>query len=342
MLMKKMIKALVLLFVVMGLGACSAEADFPDPQADKLPAAYDSEPVDSTLLQGSPSGLWFMLSTGISECVGKTYSGSILQITPGAGTTNVDRLLNGEAEFILAHQTYALSAFEGSGNFSEPHPEIAGIASFYSSSAQFVLRESLGISTFEEIVENEIPLRLSLGSKGNINELAFLQVLEIYGLSLQQMEEWGCIFYHKSQSETQSMFADGTIDGYFLTVSVPSPTILENSIGKNMAMVSFAEDKLSEMCQTFGYKETVLPAGTYNFLNSDYNTFANQTILATSSTADAEVVYKITKSICQNIDYLRLIHASLSELDENSMISELKLPLHPGALEYYREAGLIE
>ena len=53
-----------------------------------------------------------MLSSGISECLSRTYPGSVLQITPGIPASNVNRLLNGEAEFILAHNSTALAGIQ--------------------------------------------------------------------------------------------------------------------------------------------------------------------------------------------------------------------------------------
>jgi uncharacterized protein len=55
-----------------------------------------------------------------------------------------------------------------------------------------------------------------------------------------------------------------------------------------------------------------------------------------------ESVYKMTRSICENLEYLSAVHATLKNINPETMIQQLKISTHPGALQYYKEAGLID
>ena len=82
-------------------------------------------------------------------------------------------------------------------------------------------------------------------------------------------------------------------------------------------------------------------AGTYSFLEEDYESFGDYTVLASSSAVSDETVYKLTKSICENMEYMTLVHAALKDLNVEIMANKVKVPLHPGAERYYKEAGLL-
>jgi len=55
---------------------------------------------------------------------------------------------------------------------------------------------------------------------------------------------------------------------------------------------------------------------------------------------DEDAVYKITKTIYENLPFLNAIHGATKAMSLEQAISGLPLPLHPGALKYYQEMGI--
>jgi hypothetical protein len=52
-----------------------------------------------------------------------------------------------------------------------------------------------------------------------------------------------------------------------------------------------------------------------------------------------ETAYRITRTINDNVDRVRRIHASLADYEPSEAHRQLGVPLHPGAERYYREKG---
>ncbi len=52
------------------------------------------------------------------------------------------------------------------------------------------------------------------------------------------------------------------------------------------------------------------------------------------------IVYSITKEVFENFETFRNLHPSFADLKKEEMVKGLPLPLHPGALKYYKEVGL--
>ena len=64
-----------------------------------------------------------------------------------------------------------------------------------------------------------------------------------------------------------------------------------------------------------------------------------------ADTASEDVIYQVTKTLCENRDALVGTYNSLSPWDVATCMDSEKLggnPLHPGAERYYREMGYIQ
>jgi TRAP transporter TAXI family solute receptor len=71
-------------------------------------------------------------------------------------------------------------------------------------------------------------------------------------------------------------------------------------------------------------------------------TFGVLATLCTSSKIPEEVVYVLTKVVFENLDEFRRQHPAFVNLTKEGMLEGLSAPLHPGALKYYKEAGLLK
>jgi len=333
---RKFTLILVAVLILMGCGANGSES-IEEPSADE-----ESETIDITMLGGSPTGVWYMVTTGISECVSKTYPGSIVQITPGGGATNPTRIGRNEIETGMTHNILALAAKKGEEPFDEKYENITSVASFYSSAFQFVVDEKVGITSFDEIIDNKMKLRISIDKPGSSAQVVFLRMLEEYGVTLEEMESWGCEIYFKNFEDSSSMFSDGLIDGFGINTLTPAPPIVESSIGKDMVLLDMNMEKMESLKEKFGYSIYTITADTYDFLDKDVPTLAATSILIASENVDEDKIYKLTKAIVDNIEYMHDVHSALSKITSKSLTENLGVDMHPGAYRYYKEMGILE
>ena len=85
----------------------------------------------------------------------------------------------------------------------------------------------------------------------------------------------------------------------------------------------------------------IIPAATYPGQNKDIWTIGLSNLLVVRADVDADVVYAITKSIFENLAYLKRVDPALGSLSLNTALAGMAMPLHPGALRYFSEVGLI-
>ena len=75
---------------------------------------------------------------------------------------------------------------------------------------------------------------------------------------------------------------------------------------------------------------------------SDVQTISTRAVLISSSNQPDELVYAMVKAVFDNFTVFRQLHPALSTLKINEMVPTASvIPIHPGALKYYREAGFI-
>jgi TRAP transporter TAXI family solute receptor len=90
------------------------------------------------------------------------------------------------------------------------------------------------------------------------------------------------------------------------------------------------------------YQSGMVPANTYEGQTSEVPTAFVQNFLVTHEGVPADTVYKMTKSMFENLDHLVAAHASAKSIRKETALVGMPLPLHPGAEKYYREIGLIK
>ena len=74
----------------------------------------------------------------------------------------------------------------------------------------------------------------------------------------------------------------------------------------------------------------------------DVPTIGTQAALITSSNQPDELAYAVVGAVFKNFAEFRLLHPMLSTLEIKDMVpGEAVMPIHSGALKYFREAGLL-
>jgi hypothetical protein len=80
----------------------------------------------------------------------------------------------------------------------------------------------------------------------------------------------------------------------------------------------------------------------YPGLAEDVTVFGVGATFVSSTNTSDETVYEITKAVFENFDRFRRLHPAFANLNKEDMIkNNLSAPLHPGAVKYYKEAGLM-
>ena len=88
------------------------------------------------------------------------------------------------------------------------------------------------------------------------------------------------------------------------------------------------------------YTKGDLPANTYADQPKDVMSYRLGNVLLIKSDVPEEIVYQSTKAVMENLDFMGKVHPAWKKVSKEGIINGFTIPLHPGALRYYREAGV--
>lgn len=337
----KILLKLSLLITILVLGACSSEGD------SSATVSGESSPSTSTTLtwaSGAQGGGWYTMAGGIGALI-KEKEGINVSTIPGGSLQNMPFISTNEAQLAWMQPPFIQAGLEGTEPFEQKFENISIIGNgFGTNHFHLLVDASSPYETADELFKDVSKISIAVTPVNNSDEWVFKKVLDFYGLSYESIKDAGGKVIHGSYQEQADAIRNGNIKAIFSQLSIPSSTITEAAVSKDLKLLPFS-DELVEHLKQFGLDSNVIPAGTYPDVannSNDIKTFSMGNVLTVNSTLDEETVYKITKVINENVDQLVNIHASLVDYDPEKAPLNLTADLHPGAEKYYKEAGYIK
>jgi TRAP transporter TAXI family solute receptor len=294
------------------------------------PAAAQSQ---LSIATGGTGGVYYPMGGGLAEVINNHVEGmSATAEVTGASVENMGLIATGDADLALAHADTVQQAHSGTGRFEgQELPMIRAVASLYANMVQIVTTADSGIESIDDLAGK----RVSVGAPGSGTEVNAQTLLEANGMSFDDFEAQRLNF-----NETADALANGDIDAGFWSVGAPTSSILNLATTQDIRMISLTEEQVAaavEADPTFAALS--LKGGTYEGLDEDVTTIGVPNVLVVSSETDEETVYKITKAMYENIADLRAVHPAAEETTIEFTMNATPVPLHPGALRYFEEAG---
>ncbi len=105
-------------------------------------------------------------------------------------------------------------------------------------------------------------------------------------------------------------------------------------------LMTWPKSLAETLVKKYGYSPATFPKATYPaFQTADVSAILMATTLMASSDLSDDVAYKVTKTLCENEAELPKIHASMNVFSCKTAIKITPVPVHSGALKYYKEKG---
>ena len=294
-----------------------------------------------TLAAASVGGAWSAIGQGIGECIKKVDPSVVFTLQPGADGGNAIRVNNGQIDLGIVHSGIAKAALAGTEPFQKPQPDIRAISVLYGRAMyHLVVLKKSGITDIAQIKEKKYPFKVSMNTKGSFMEMIGRAVLAGYGISYDDINAWGGQVAFMSMNASFPLIQDGRLESMSNVIQIPSSHIKELSVSNELVMLPIKEDVQKKVATDLGVSLDVIPKGTYSFVDKDTPTVSAAVILICSSKMPDEMAYTITKAIHSNLTYLSTVHQDLRNLTPELMIKVGDVPLHPGALKFYKEIGV--
>ena len=260
---------------------------------------------------------------------------AVAQASQGS-VENIDNIRNGNIESALTQADVAYHAFSGTGIYRDSGPFLAlrGIARLYLEEVHLAVPVGLPVNTPADLRG----LRVAVGELGSGTLVGARLVFSAYGLSETDFEP-----HYIGPEPAADMIDAGRLDALFFIGGAPMLAVADLARRIPVRLVPITGEPAARLLaeQPF-FAETTVPAETYNRV-SEVRTIGVGALFVVSEMVDEETVYGITRA---------LWHPTTKALFENGhprgekilmehALHGLAVPIHPGALRYYGEAGLL-
>lgn len=305
----------------------------------------EAEPASYILATATTGGTYYpvgvALSTLIKVKLEPSESIGMSAINSAGSGENIRLLREDEAQFAILQGLYGYYASTGTGPLEADGPQenLRSVSMLWQNVEHFVVdsahAESGTLSDFAKLKGEAVGL--GARSSGTMGSNATI----LAGFDLDAFNDFD--LFEGGYGPTAEALQNGQIEGLSIPAGVPAGAIsqLMASAGDNVTILEITDEELAaadggkDLWMRYG-----IPAGTYPGQDEDIDTIAQPNFLAVRDDVPEENVYLITKAIYENLPFLQAIHPATKAMAPEKAIAGLPLPLHPGAIRYYEEAGI--
>jgi uncharacterized protein len=277
----------------------------------------------------------------ISQELGEREQILASAITSSGSAENISMLANGEVQLAILQGLFGSMAWQGTGMYADrPVTELRGLAVLWENVEQaIILRRFATTGTIDDL--KQLSGRgISIGPRWSGVEVSARAILTTLGIN--PGKDFDVV--HLGFGPSTDAMLNRRTSGMFLAGGVPTGAITQVYAGlgaENLATLAFTEEHLKRLREAYPvWDRFIIPAGTYPGQNEPIETVAQANILATSAVVSEEVIYHVLRTIWDNLEVLHRHHAATRSMSLEQAIAGLPLPLHPGAVRFYREAGV--
>ena len=287
------------------------------------------------ILTGGTSGVYYPLGSALTKIYGDNIKDSKVQVqVTKASVENLVLLQEGKGEIAFVLGDSAKDAWDGKedAGFKTKLDKLRIIGAIYPNYIQIVASKSSNIKTLADLKGKG----LSVGAAKSGTELNSRAILSAAGLSYKDLGKVEYLPFAESIELIKNRQLDATLQSAGLGVA--SLKDLANSL--DVTVVSVPEAVVKKMGAPF--MSGKIPANTYKGQTEDVSTAAVVNYLVTRKDVSDATAYQMTKLFYENLPALVAAHSAAKDINLKDAAKNPPLPLHPGAIKYYKEKGLIK
>ena len=307
--------------------------------------AENPKPMRVTMAGYSVGGSSSVAGEAIGEAIKRTAPGSAFAYEPGRSGANEVTVATGKTELGLSHVWTTKAAMNAKEFYKEKYPNLRVITYLHETAVCMLFRKDAGINSLEQLKEKKFGLIAGVNTKNSLMEVAARYTLEAYGSSYADIEKWGGKIHYLSSGPTFDLIRNKRAHAFASCITPPDSNINELATTIDLTILPLNDAVIQTVAEKMGGGEKyVHEKSDYpKFLTKDVPSVGLPNILITRAELPDDQAYWITRAIYEHLGYLRQTAKPLAHMNRETMARKIGgLPLHPGAIKYYKEIGVLK
>ncbi|AAO09187.1 TAXI family TRAP transporter solute-binding subunit [Vibrio vulnificus] len=294
-----------------------------------------------TIGTGSVTGVYYPTGGAICKLVNKDRKDHNIRCSvesTGGSIYNVNTIRSGELDFGIVQSDWQYHGYKGTSKFEEqgPYTKLRAMFSLHTEPFNIIARSDAGIDKLEDLKGK----RVNIGNPGSGDHATMSVVMDAMGWNNDSFK----LASELKGSERSQALCDNKIDAFIYMVGHPNGSIKEATTSCDAKLVSATGPQIDKIvADNPYYAYSTVPAGMYRGTDKDVKSFGVAATLVTTADVSDDVAYNVAKAVFENFDTFKRLHPAFATLKKEDMVSAgISIPLHPGAVKYYKEVGLLK
>ena len=315
-------------------------------------AAEALKPVTLSWVAGGVGGGWYVQAGGIARMITEKEPKIVIKVVPGAGVVNPVRVSSGKDDLGWGITFVDKMAYSGMAPlFEKPNPDVQAVGGIFGTyTVHFVAAQDKGLKTVAQLVDMVKAgkaVNVAAPMKGTSDLPLIENILAFYGISLDAIQKAGGKVHQAVYADMVSLYKDRHVDFVFTHLAIPAAAVTEMFVSRASSVLSVSDacvDKLAKDLGTLGRDSghQLIPKGTYKGQAEDVLAVVSTGELLVGKKVPEDVVYTITKILCQHVGELHKINNANQTFIPEKGWMHVAVPLHAGAAKFYKEAGYMK
>jgi TRAP transporter TAXI family solute receptor len=281
-----------------------------------------------------------VLLEGLASLIHEICPALTITVVEGGGVLNHTLVGSRQLPMAILNPPMTIAALAGRSPFDCAHPDIrVGVANLTTNYLQCMVDRACPVHTLHEWLQGHRPLRVPVDRVGTVDRMVFELTLQHFGISVADAEHWGsrlvpAAHYH----EQLALYEAGTVDVLWQFMGIPSPAIQAAHALRPLKALALPPALIATL-ESLGWTAAYLPTGAYGIVAEPVATVAMGTSLGFHASVPTDVVFAITRALCEHPERVRNIHPAARQFDPAHAHLQAGAPLHPGAERYFRNRG---
>ncbi|HFQ5107836.1 TPA: TAXI family TRAP transporter solute-binding subunit [Vibrio vulnificus] len=294
-----------------------------------------------TIGTDSVTGVYYPTGGAICKLVNKDRKDHNIRCSvesTGGSIYNVNTIRSGELDFGIVQSDWQYHGYKGTSKFEEqgPYTKLRAMFSLHTEPFNIIARSDAGIDKLEDLKGK----RVNIGNPGSGDHATMSVVMDAMGWNNDSFK----LASELKGSERSQALCDNKIDAFIYMVGHPNGSIKEATTSCDAKLVSATGPQIDKIvADNPYYAYSTVPAGMYRGTDKDVKSFGVAATLVTTADVSDDVAYNVAKAVFENFDTFKRLHPAFATLKKEDMVSAgISIPLHPGAVKYYKEVGLLK
>lgn len=307
------------------------------------PSQVEAKTTFVTIGTGGITGVYYPTGGAIAKIVNnkrKEYGIRCTVESTGGSVFNVNAIMAGDLEFGVVQSDRQYQAINGSKDSEwdgKPQADLRAVFSIHPEACTLIAAVDSGVKVIADLKGK----RVNIGNPGSGHRKNAIDALTAVGLDLEK----DLVAEGIKASESAGLLQDDRIDAFFYTVGHPNGSFKEATAGvRKVRFIPIEGPGIDALIQKYPYYAKAIVPVKDNYPAAeepvDIMSFGVKATFVTSAKVADNIVYAITKEVFENFEEFKKLHPAYKVLTKEGMLAGMSAPIHPGAMKYYKEAGL--